>query len=416
MTAAVLRFHYDVVCPFAAIAAHGIEDFAAAHGLTVQWCPVLLGGLLRHFGAPDDPNAVQSPARAANTRRDIVLQAALHGLRFAVPREHPRRTLAAMRLLVAAGPERRPSLSLALMDAYWRDGLDLADEAVLASIAAAHDVPSSRIHDDDVKAELRARTDAAAAAGVFGVPTLLLGARRIWGQDRLPLLSRALGRAVDPAAPTRTGPGPRAPARVRFFHDVASPFSYLASTQIERVCAAAGATLERVPILLGALFRDIGTADVPMFTMHAAKQAWVREDLDAWAAAWGVPLRFPTQFPIRSVLPQRVALAEPLAVAAIDRAAWADDVPVADREALGGVLQRAGFDARELLARAESPAIKDALRAHTEAARVAGACGVPSMLVSVADTAPQLVWGQDRLATVASLLAGFVPPAVDPAP
>ncbi|MBX7083570.1 MAG: DsbA family protein [Nannocystaceae bacterium] len=416
MSAATLRFHYDVVCPFAAIAAHGIEAFAAAHGLTVQWCPVLLGGLLRHFGAPDDPNAVQSAARAANTRRDIVLQAALHGLRFAVPREHPRRTLAAMRLVVAAPPDSRPALSLALMDAYWRDGLDLADEAVLAPIAQAFGVACSRIHDDDVKAELRARTDAAAAAGVFGVPTLLWGEQRIWGHDRLPLLSRALGRAVDPAAPIRTGVPPQPPAQLRFFHDVASPFSYLASTQIERVCAAAGATLQRAPILLGALFRDIGTADVPMFTMHPAKQAWVRQDLDAWAAAWGVPLRFPTQFPIRSVLPQRVCLAEPAATAAIDRAAWAQDVPVAERDALGEVLQRAGFDARELLARAESQAIKDALRAHTEAARLAGACGVPSMLVSVGAAAPRLVWGQDRLATVASLLAGFVPPAVDPAP
>jgi 2-hydroxychromene-2-carboxylate isomerase len=179
--------------------------------------------------------------------------------------------------------------------------------------------------------------------------------------------------------------------------------------QIERVCKAGGATLERVPILLGALFRDIGTADVPLFEMHPAKRAWVGRDLEDWAALWGVPYRFPSVFPIRSVLPQRVMIAEPAATDAIYRAAWVDDRPVADREVLARVLDEAGLPARDLLAAAESDPIKAALRTNTERARAAGACGVPSYEVVRTSSPPVLLWGQDRLGMLASTLAGFQP-------
>jgi hypothetical protein len=39
------------------------------------------------------------------------------------------------------------------------------------------------INSDDVKARLRANTDAALAVGVFGVPTLRVGHELFWGND-----------------------------------------------------------------------------------------------------------------------------------------------------------------------------------------------------------------------------------------
>lgn len=405
-----LLFHFDVVCPYAWLASLQVDAFAAEHGLVVRHRPVLLGGLLRHFGGPDDPNRVQSPARARMTRLDIVRSAALHGRTIEVPAAHPRRTLDAMRLIIAAPEQDRVRLAAALFSAYWEQGRDVADRAVLTEIAAAHGVAIAAIDDAAVKDELRARTDEAAQRGVFGVPTFSVGDTNVWGQDRMDVLARAIGAPpLDPGRAIGTWAKPRAPATVRFFHDVSSPFSYLASTQIARVCEAGGATLERVPILLGALFRDIGTADVPLFEMHPAKRAWVGRDLADWAALWGVPYRFPSAFPIRSVLPQRVMIAEPAATAAIYRAAWVDDRPVADREVLAAVLDEAGLPARDLLAAAESETVKAALRTNTERARAAGACGVPSYEVLRPSSPPVLLWGQDRLGMLASTLAGFAP-------
>jgi 2-hydroxychromene-2-carboxylate isomerase len=402
-----IRFHYDVVCPYAFLASTRVETFAAEHGCTVRWCPVLLGGLLRHHGGPDDPNKTYGGARTKLVRADIVRSGALWNVALAIPKEHPRRTVDAMRLVVAAGDERRVAVSRALFEAYWLHGRDVADREVLADIARAHGIDPAAIGSEPVKAELRACTDEAAHAGVFGVPTFATDDALVWGQDRFPVLARALG--APPRDPAAALPGPVPGMRVRFFHDVSSPFSYLASTQIERVCAAAGAELERVPVLLGALFRDIGTADVPLFGMHAAKQAWVRRDLSEWAAIWGVPFRFRSAFPLRSILPQRVLVVEPRATAAIYRATWVEDRAVDRPEVLAEVLAEAGLPAADLLTATERTDVKDALRANTEAARTAGVCGVPSFEVIRKGGERRLVWGQDRLPMLAALLAGFWP-------
>jgi hypothetical protein len=90
--------------------------------------------------------------------------------------------------------------------------------------------------------------------------------------------------------------------------------------------------LESCPILLGALFKEIGTADIPLFQMNAPRQRWFCKDMTDWANAWGVPFRFPSVFPIRSVDACRAMLVEPRDGAAIYRAAWADDRNVSDRE------------------------------------------------------------------------------------
>ena len=404
-----LRFFYDVVCPYAYLASLQIEEFAAVRGLEVQWCPVLLGGLLRAFGAPDDPNRAMSRPRARLTHADIRRQGALHGHRLAVPAEHPRRTVEAMRLVVSAPHQRRNVVAGALFRAYWEQGLDVADRGVLAAIAAAHDLDVGAVDLPAVKAELRSRTEEAVALGAFGVPTFVRGPVRVWGQDRLAVLAQALGGpAIDPRDPV---PGawtsPSVPTTVRFFHDFSSPFSYLASTQLEAVCAAADATLEMVPILLGGLFRDIGTVDVPLFAMHAHKQAWVRQDLDDWARLWGVPLRFPSGFPMRTVLPLRVAVVEPRATASIYRAAWVDERPIDDREVLAAVLDEAGLPARALLERAEHDDIKAQLRRNTQDAGQAGVCGVPSFAVQRPGRAPVLLWGQDRIGMLVATLAGL---------
>lgn len=227
------------------------------------------------------------------------------------------------------------------------------------------------------------------------------------------MLERALGGAnTDPAAPMRTVGTPTFEgAHLRFFHDFSSPFSYLASTQIERVAAHRGVAVEWVPILLGALFREIGTPDVPLFGMSPAKQAWIGRDLEDWARAWNVPFRFPSHFPIRTVLPLRVALVEPAATAAIYRAAWAEDRRIDTPETLGPVLEEAGFEAAALLSEAERSAVKDALRATTDLARERGVCGVPTFEVARHDGGSLLIWGQDRLGVLATVLDGWWPRA-----
>lgn len=188
---------------------------------------------------------------------------------------------------------------------------------------------------------------------------------------------------------------------VVFYYDFSSPFAYLAATQIERIAGAAGATVRWRPILVGALFKQIGTPDVPIDEFPAAKRSYYLRDLMHWASHWGVPFRWPSRFPVRSVTALRLALAAGDQIAAVSqalfRAYWADDRDISEPAVLAGFGE---------LARAEDPAIKQALRANTDEALAAGVCGVPSFVVR-----GHLFWGQDRLDLVSRTLDGWEPPA-----
>ena len=83
--------------------------------------------------------------------------------------------------------------------------------------------------------------------------------------------------------------------------------------------------IEWVPILLGALFREIGSPmvscfcslhriffvvlQIPAAAMSEAKRTYFQKDLSDWCEYAGLKLRWPDTFPIRTVLPLRVTLA-----------------------------------------------------------------------------------------------------------
>ncbi|MEM6994573.1 MAG: 2-hydroxychromene-2-carboxylate isomerase [Myxococcota bacterium] len=417
--AAAIDFVYDVVCPYAYLASLRIGSIAERLDVTVRWRPVLLGGLFREIGADVDPNLTMPPARAAMQRRDRARCAELRGAALRSDVDRPGRTVRAMRLCTAARGAARPAVSRALFDAHWVSGRDVADPRVVDEIAADHGIDAAVLERPETKQALRATTSWAATRGVFGVPTFVTGGRTWWGADRIELMVAALGGegAVD-RDPGGRDPGGQMPSarrsalRIECFHDFASPFSYLAVAALEAVTQRYGVSVQWRPTLVGALFKAIGTADVPLLTMPKAKQAYVRQDLADWARVRGVPFRFPTHFPLRSVLPLRVALQQPAVTPALYRAAWVDDRRIDGPDTLGPVLAAAGFDAQALLRGAGEPRIKDALRANTERARSLHACGVPTIVV-YDETRPEplVLWGQDRLGTVDAVCRGFWPTA-----
>jgi 2-hydroxychromene-2-carboxylate isomerase len=105
------------------------------------------------------------------------------------------------------------------------------------------------------------------------------------------------------------------------YWDFSSPFAYLGSTQIEALAARASATVVWHPILLGGLFRSLGSPEVPLATFSPAKQGYLLKDLARWAEFWRVPFRFPSRFPTNSLKALRVyfALAERMGVPLVYR-------------------------------------------------------------------------------------------------
>jgi 2-hydroxychromene-2-carboxylate isomerase len=84
----------------------------------------------------------------------------------------------------------------AAFEAYWSDDLDIAREGVLADIATKAGLDRQRfftgIETDSCKARLRANTDELIARRGFGSPTMYVGDRMFFGNDRLPLVRAAL--------------------------------------------------------------------------------------------------------------------------------------------------------------------------------------------------------------------------------
>jgi 2-hydroxychromene-2-carboxylate isomerase len=197
--------------------------------------------------------------------------------------------------------------------------------------------------------------------------------------------------------------------RVEFFFDFSSPFAYLAATQIEALVARKGASVVYRPFLLGALFKAIGTPNVPLSAMPEPKQRLVRADLFRWADHWGVPFRFASRFPMNTVKPLRMVLAAPedrvaALVAALYRAYWVDDRDISADDVLCEVATTVGLDGAALVAATADELLKLRLKAVTEQAERIGLCGAPSFLVG-----DLLFWGQDRLLFVEKALDGWRP-------
>lgn len=196
-----------------------------------------------------------------------------------------------------------------------------------------------------------------------------------------------------------------------FYFDFSSPFAYLGATQVESVAAKCGAVVRYRPFLLGGLFREIGTPNVPLAEMSDAKRRHSLADMARWADHYGVPLRFPTRFPMNTVKPLRCAIALPEdarrdIVVPIFQAYWAEDRDISDDAVLRDVLTKVGHDADALLQKTNDAAIKAALKEATDTAKDLGICGAPSFVVG-----DLVFWGQDRLLFVEKALNGWRPSA-----
>jgi 2-hydroxychromene-2-carboxylate isomerase len=201
-----IDFWFDPISPFAYLAFERLPQALEGCTYAVEYRPVLFAELLNHFGHKG-PAEVE-PKRAW-TFRHVAWLAHVHGIEMQAPAEHPFNPLPLLRLVLAAGANRR-SVEAAMRH-VWTGGGSATDAARMATLtqtlAPVRD-PSS----DAVKAELRASTEAAIARGIFGVPTFELDGRLFWGLDALPMLRAALsgdawfnGPAWDEAGQTRPG-------------------------------------------------------------------------------------------------------------------------------------------------------------------------------------------------------------------
>ncbi|QFG31573.1 2-hydroxychromene-2-carboxylate isomerase [Pseudomonas umsongensis] len=192
---------------------------------------------------------------------------------------------------------------------------------------------------------------------------------------------------------------------VEFYFDLGSPATYLAYTQLPKICEQTDSQLVYVPILLGGVFKATGNASPATVP---AKGRYMFIDLDRYAKRYGVPLKINPHFPINTLVLMRAVtgmqMRHPERFAAfVDcmfKALWIEGRNLNDPATVGAVLSENGFDPEEILALSAEEDVKSALKDTTEKAVQRGVFGAPSMFVG-----EQLFFGQDRLDFVIEALS-----------
>ena len=181
-----------------------------------------------------------------------------------------------------------------------------------------------------------------------------------------------------------------------FFYEFASTYSYITAMRIAPLTQAAGVTVRWRPFLLGPIFKQQGW-DTSPFNLYPAKGRYMVRDCERQCAALGIKFRLPDPFPQNTLTAARVALAA-LAEGwgedfsrAVYRAQFAEGRQIASPDVIREIVRDLGHD-DAVLARAQSDAIKQELRATTEEAQRLGIFGAPSFVAG-----DELFWGNDRL-------------------
>ena len=184
-----LVWYFDVISPFAALAIPEMEALCEKH--EVEFRPVLFAGLLKAFG---HLGPAEIPAKRTQTYRIVQWIGDERGIPFRAPPAHPFNPLALLRLLCAK--ELTVADAAAALRLVWGEGRDPESPDTAAALADALGVSANAGSDQAVKDRLRANTEAAVAAGVYGVPTLAIGEELFWGLDAMPMARAYL---ADPA-------------------------------------------------------------------------------------------------------------------------------------------------------------------------------------------------------------------------
>lgn len=180
-------------------------------------------------------------------------------------------------------------------------------------------------------------------------------------------------------------------AKLEFFYDYVSTYSYLANS---RLATLREAEIVYRPMFLGAVLRDTGNRAPGEVE---AKYRYLLDDLQRWARHYGVQFRMNPKFPQNTLGALRLAiLARHKGCFAelhqrLFDAMWVHGADLSDEAVLAAIVMDAGLSPDEMLAGIGAGAIKDELKANTAEAIGRGAFGAPTFFVG-----EQMFFGNDR--------------------
>jgi 2-hydroxychromene-2-carboxylate isomerase len=184
-----IDYFFSTLSPFTYLAGDRPERIAARHGAGLVYRPLDIAALFARTGGT--PVGARHEARQAYRFQDLRRQAAKLGMPINLRPAHwptnPAPSAYAIIAAQAAGGGDLGALVRSILRASWVEQRDIAEDEVLrACLSAAGFDPGVADRGLLAAAESYARNlEDAAARGVFGAPSWLVGEELFWGQDRL---------------------------------------------------------------------------------------------------------------------------------------------------------------------------------------------------------------------------------------
>lgn len=193
---------------------------------------------------------------------------------------------------------------------------------------------------------------------------------------------------------------------IELIFDFVSPNAYLVWQPLRALAARQGAQIHITPAFLGGMHKLTGNA--PPFIRDAdvkGKNAYANLEMQRFIAKHGLHrFKMNPKFPFNSInlLRMLVSLGSDDQIKFIDvliLAIWEDGLDVTDATAVATVLTNAGFDAEFLAAKAQDPAIKQAVIDSTEKAVERGVFCIPTFFIG-----EEMFFGKERLGQIEEML------------
>ena len=169
-------FYFDFVSPYSFIAHKKIRRLEKKTSIKIKYKPILLGGLhnLHNIKAP-----AFIPAKAKFMIRDCKMIADREKIKFKFNSYFPIKSLNLMRgVLVAQEDDFKSFYIDSIFNAIWKDGLNMNDQNIVDKILKNLEInPKTfllRSSSQNIKENLKNRTNDAFEKGIFGSPSFLL--------------------------------------------------------------------------------------------------------------------------------------------------------------------------------------------------------------------------------------------------
>jgi 2-hydroxychromene-2-carboxylate isomerase len=190
-----------------------------------------------------------------------------------------------------------------------------------------------------------------------------------------------------------------------------SPWTYLGHRRLEAIAAAAGATVNVLPVDLGGQVFPV-SGGLPLAQRAPQRRAYRLVELQRFSDWLKLPLNLqPKFFPVSGDAAARLIIAADLhggseaamrLTGAVLTAVWAEERDIADAATLDELLDECALPAA-LAQSAQGAAVQQRYAGATQQAIAAGVFGAPSYVID-----GELFWGQDRLDFVERRLSGRV--------